>query len=272
MPEVLPPSPLQSQWGGLNENLICTITPIDREGVRDKSEPEVRAPMMEGATLSGQPNWQSPFENLSPDSKAPALVALVQSGALSPLVAESQPSSPQGGAPAQLQRGLAAGISSLKGRSGVTRMNSTQIFSGMTPLKVSCTLLFRAWKDPVAEVMEPLRQLWAWAVPQKLAPDSPLVAVLSNGVSGIVDLLGSPLLTLLPSEAPKLVQFRYGGRLFDRMVIESIEEPLTSSRDRNGNYVELALSLTFATLTALDREDMAAHFRGESDPRKGERS
>lgn len=260
------PAPLQSEWGGLNENLICSITAVDRDGDEIPGEPTVLAALSEGATLSGQLNWQSPFEAMSPETRAPALAALAQSGALIGAASNSD---------------ATAVIKNLRGRAGLTRINSTQIFSGMAPVKLSCTLLFRAWRDPMAEVMTPLQKVWEWAVPQVLAPDSLLVATL-KGTGGrpeptfpvqsrVGQLFQSAALSLLPSVAPQLVQFRYAGRLFDKMVIESIEEPLTSSRDRNGNYTELALPITLATLTALDRQDVAAQFQGQRDPARGRR-
>ena len=47
------------------------------------------------------------------------------------------------------------------------------------------------------------------------------------------------------------------------MVIESIEEPITSPRDKNGNYVECVIPMTLATLTALDRADIVSYFQNQ---------
>lgn len=266
------PKPLQSEWGGLSDGLIATITALNRDGEIDDTQPEVRAPLMDGASLTGTPNWQSPFENASPDGAAPAITALVQSGALSTALLRS------GNATAEK---FGSALAEYRGRTGVTKLNSTQIFTGMAPLTINMTLLFRAWSDPVAEVMAPLQQLWEWVVPRQLAEESLSAAI--RAVSGALDMsfmeLGNRLLTaetarsaadiLLPSLAPTLVQFRFSGRLFDRMVIESIEEPITSSKDVNGRYVELALPITLATLTALDKKDMQAHFDGRRPIRGG---
>jgi hypothetical protein len=42
------------------------------------------------------------------------------------------------------------------GRTGITKLNSTQIFSGMPPVKFSFTAHFRALTDPQSEVRDPI--------------------------------------------------------------------------------------------------------------------
>jgi hypothetical protein len=268
---------LGSNWDGLHPSLIAHIRPIDYDGNLIEGEPEVVAPLLEGGTQSIEGHWQSPFEQMGPESKAPAIIAMLQSGAVLPLVnaAKSDLTNFANGQDQDSTTGFVAGnvsswlsgrlnsvsdtLKSIRGRTSVTRINSTQIYSGMPPIKISATLYFRAWKDPVAEVMNPISQLLQWVVPQKLSPDGVIVGTLAgtSGQSGILN-------NLLPSTAPLLLNFRYGNQVYQKMVIESLELPITAPRDKNGNWTEVSVPVTLATLTALDRQDIIDYFRGKS--------
>lgn len=259
----MPNPELSSLWDDLNPNLLARFTAIDYDGTPLPNEPDVIAPFVEGATMSMQLNWQSPFENMGPESKAPTLSALIQSGALLPLTrtaADQALRTDQGPlqrALSDLVQGAESGIAESRGLTGITKLNSTQIFNGMPPVKISGSLLFRAWLDPVKEVEQPIQQLKEWAVPKRLAPTSFLLggALSQTG--------GSFIQRLLPSEAPTLVQLVFGTKRFPPMVIESIEEPLTSPKSGNGDYVECLLPITLATLTAIDRKDLIGLFNRE---------
>jgi hypothetical protein len=137
----------------------------------------------------------------------------------------------------------------------MTRLNSMQVFSGMAPAKLNAALMLKAYQDPVNEVMRPLQQLMEWSVPRRLAPDGLLIGAItgSSRQSGLLN-------NLLPSESPTLLTMIYGRRRWPILVIESIEEPITSPRDKNGNYVEVILPITLATLTAQDRADVKTMF------------
>lgn len=260
--------PLTSDWGGLSQNLRAKFIAVDYDGNPIAGEPEVIAPFMEGATLSIQANWQSPFENMGPDSKAPALVALVQSGALLPLARR------ESGAAEQLEGGLLSGVATqllinsesaltgLRGRTGITKINSTQIFNGMPPIKIAGSLLFRAWRDAYREVELPLRKFQSWSVPIELAKQGVILGNITgdNYEQDIFDLK-----RLLPSSAPTLLRMAYGKQSFPPMVIESIEEPITSAKNSNGYYVECVVPITLATLTALDRKDLALIYQKQTD-------
>lgn len=68
-----------------------------------------------------------------------------------------------------------AAVRGLEGRSGMTRLNSTQVFCGMPPIKLQGTALFRAWSDPASEVEAPFNQPMARALPVKLSELGPLL-------------------------------------------------------------------------------------------------
>ncbi len=78
---------LTSEWGGLSPHLIATFFAVKKvkdeksnyRWVRDMDQPEVRAPITD-ANINAQLNWQSPFENMSPDQQMDTASGLIQSG------------------------------------------------------------------------------------------------------------------------------------------------------------------------------------------------
>ncbi len=233
----------------MNEFLIAKIFVVDSAGIRTGHDSiEVHAPLMD-ANIEIALNWQSPFENASADQKAPALVAMLQSGAIIPFL-KSAGIIPKEST-IESMGGLEKNIAKFKGRTGITKLNSTQIFTGMPPTKITGTLLFRACRNPLLEVETPFRQLMEWVLPQKLSTDSLIDrgAKLSQG-----DLS----MALLPSEAPLMVGVHYKQRYYAPLVVESIGEPLSSPISSDGYYTELVVPITFCSLNALDKDDMRA--------------
>lgn len=244
-----PSNVLSSDWHGLNEYLIARIFEVDNKGFRTTGDSiEVHAPFTE-CNIEATLNWQSPFENSSADQKAPALVAILQSGGIKENI-EALPFFGKLliGNQVTAASSIEAGINRFEGRTGITKLNSTQIFTGMPPLKISAVLLFRAYKNSFSEVERPLRQLWQFALPKQISSDS-LVARLKKVGSDTTS-------ALLPSKAPTLLGLEYKRRYYAPLVIESIGEPLSSPIDAEGFYTEVLVPITFGTLTALDREDM----------------
>jgi hypothetical protein len=238
---------LSSEWGGLNPLLIASFYEVDRNGQRlSGSDITVKAALTDGANLEVSLNWQSPFEQAGPETKAPTLFAMLQSGVIQPLVDSV------GGGKSQAD---SSGdfLKQFEGRTGITKLNSVQVFNGMPPVKLSVTALFRAWKDPVSEVETPFNQLMDWALPVELARDSTLLSNAVNATKGSKDWLEA----VLPSKSPTFIAMQYKGRTFAPLVIESISEPLSSAIDKNGKFVELLVPMTLATLSALDRKDWA---------------
>lgn len=254
-----------SEFGRLNEHLIASIYEVDRKGNAKDSE-AVRALITE-ASLEVSLGWQSPFEGMGPEAKFPTLLAMVQSGSAEDLISALGGSSwgswmtkglnlitdwlTDGGSFDEL-------LSSSVGRTGLTKMNSTQVFTGMPPVKINATVLFRAWKNPKAEVEEPFDRLIGWALPQCLQRDSILTGWL-NGESGSCSSEGggsaSGLDALLPSLTPKMVGLTYKGRTYKPLVIESVGFPMDSPITAEGRYTELLVPLTFATWQAFDAKD-----------------
>lgn len=246
-----PLNEITSMWDGLNPHLVASIFEVDHTCKRI-GDVVVKAALADETTLDFVFNWQSPFEGAGPESKAPAIMAMLQSGALQPIVDR---------APESLQNAIGGGLDAARGRAGITKLNSTQVFSGMPPVKFTATLLLRAWRDPDAEVERPLDQLMQWGLPQKLAPEGTMVTALIDFAKGDKTLVDAAL----PSIAPTLLALTYKNRTYGPMVLESIGIPLSSPIDALGRFVQLSLPVAFSSLTAMDRFDwMALKNRGTS--------
>ena len=77
-----------SLWDGLSRHLVGSFTTMQQENgkwVTMPSEGVVKAAITE-AQLDVSLNWQSPFESAGPESRAPMLMALLQSGQIQPLI------------------------------------------------------------------------------------------------------------------------------------------------------------------------------------------
>lgn len=248
-------------WGRLNPHLLAQITACDSKGLALASEPDpVIGPITE-ATIEYAFNWQSPFENTGPESKAPALMAMLQTGQLGTVINALQTVLPDvvmnaaGGMLDEAATKAQEASRALEGRTGITKLNSRQVFSGMPPVKINMTLHLRAMRDPEREINAQYQRLLRWSLPQQLAADSTL--------TGIIKQTGSTaemVKALFPSLAPLMIGMVYGGQRFSPMVIESISSPLDAPRYRDGNYVYLPIQITLATLTALDRNDVLKMF------------
>lgn len=246
---------MSSLWDGLSPHLIATFYEVDREGKRPKGTENitVKAPIIDG-NFDVSLNWQSPFESSGVESKAPMLFAMLQSGALQPVVDALNNKGVISNSTKQKSNDA---LKQFEGRTGITKLNSTQVFSGSAGAKIQCTVLFRAWRNSEIEVETPFNQLVAWALPVELADQSTFLsrAIEIKGIDDAVNVL-------LPSKSPVMIAMKYKNRTFSPLVIESIGYPITSPIDISGNYVELSVPLTLATLTAIGRDD----WKGYSTP------
>lgn len=245
---------LSSLWDGLSPHLIASFYEVKKSGegwakTSTCDERIVKAPLTE-AHMEIALNWQSPFEQTGPESKAPALMAMLQSGALQPFVnavmgIESRKKDDSA------QQKSNEFLSQFEGRTGITKLNSTQVFTGMPPIKIQVVALFRAWRSPMAEVEVPFDKLMEWALPIELSNDG---SILARAVETIKGSKGA-IEALMPSKSPTRIAMQYKGRTFSPLVIESIGMPLNSPIDKTGKYIELAVPMTLCSLTALDRRD-----------------
>lgn len=236
---------LNSKWDGMSRHLIASLYEVN---YRDEAvgDIEVHAPFVEDVQLELEMNWQSPFEGSGAEGAAPALSAMMQSGALAPIVDKT------GEMIGRSLSGLSSTLGDAVGRSGMTKLNSTQIFNGMPPIRIQGDLLFRAWSDPQSEVETPIDQLLRWALPAHLAPEGTMM-------SSAIDYLtkeGQTLVeTAFPSLVPAMLALTYKGRTYSPMVLERVSLPLGSPIDRDGNFTTMKVGVTLATLTGWDRSD-----------------
>jgi hypothetical protein len=257
---------LGSDWSGLSPHLIAKFYEVTQQesGGAWLASPNgitVVAPLTE-SNLEATLNWQSPFENSGPEASMPALMAMLQSGAIQPVIdamglAAKVGAEKVGAAGANpliesVRSQAVAAARGLEGRTGITRLNSMQVFAGMPPIKFQVTALFRAWKDPIKEVESPFNQLMAWSLPEKLSELGPILSRAADYVAGKSVSMAD---VLAPSKAPSKIAMTYKGRTYAPLVIESIGQPISSPVDSNGHYVELLVPMTLCTLTALDRAD-----------------
>jgi hypothetical protein len=251
--------PLSSEWGELSDFLKASFYEVDRHGKVPENGKTVIAPLTE-ANLEALANWQSPFEHSGPETMAPTLSAMIQSGAFGTVIdaglAVADRAANALGAPrpsAILGDEVDKYKSQLEGRAGITKLNSTQIYTGSPPLKIHVSALFRAWNDPIQEVKRPISQLMMWALPQELAPDGGILTRLANRAAGKRD--DSAINDILPSRAPALIAMHYKKITYLPLVIETIELPIGANVTELGDYVEMEVKMTLASLTALDRHD-----------------
>jgi hypothetical protein len=212
---------------------------------------EVHCPITDGSFEMSM-NWTSPFEGAGAESKAPTLSAMLQSGQLTKTV-QAFIDTVGAGDNATAQSALST-IAQSTGRTGMTKLNSTQTFTGMPPAKLNATLHFRAVKDPLAEVRDPISMLEQWSVPQLLASESVLGnAASTKGSNGLVQ-------TIYPSVVPQILGMRYGDMVLGPVVIESIGRPVTNPRTVEGLLTTCSVQVSISTLAALDRRDIRAMY------------
>ena len=258
---------LSSQWGKLNKHLLAAFFEVKRDGkvwVQKPDSPVVYAPLSEGSIESTM-GWQSQFEHSYTDSKAPTIAAMMQSGALDDAVGSVVDSvKTAGGRLGSLGQELARRententfLTQFEGRSGMTKLNSMQVFTGMAPMKIPVTAVFRAWSDPVKEVEAPFNQLMAWFLPEKLSDDGTLAIRGLDWVTGGQNYVEA----MMPSLSPVKIGMRYKGRTYLPLVIESLNQPINSPIDRDGHYVEFTVQMSLGTLAAVDRDDWKGMLR-----------
>lgn len=254
------------QWSGISRHLIASLFAVEQDdgtGYQELvAEGRIDAPATD-MNFDATMNWQSPFENSGPESKAPALMAMVQSGQLGVVMQALQGLAPEalkgtaiGDSVSGATDSLIKKAQELRGRTGITKLNSRQIFSGMPPIKIAMTLHFRAIKDPLNEVEAPYRRLVSWALPQEVASDSVVIAAAKAAKEG-----GSFLKALFPSKSPLMVGLEYAAKRYLPMVIEHVSNPMDGPKDEHGNNLYLAVQVQLSTLTALDRADFKQIYR-----------
>jgi hypothetical protein len=241
---------MSNSFTGLHPTLLAKFYPLTRSDdmggwIVDKSANSVHAAIGQ-ASMELAVNWQSPFEGSGVESSFPGLAQMAQAGMFQGII---KAVGDKAGLDTQTAENSAK---QLVGRSGVTKLNSTQVFSGMQPARLQMTALFKAFRDAKTEVEDPIKTLQMWTLPQKLAPDGVLASAAKDW-QGIQ--------SLMPSLVPKVIGIEYKNRTFLPFVIESISDPLDAPSDELGNRVSAVIQMTICSLTALDRDDWAGTYK-----------
>jgi hypothetical protein len=267
---------LTSQWGSLSGHLVARFFPVRRmksgtgweqssgqtaltdrfvvdEGV------EVHCPISEGHSAL-EASWHSPFEGAGAEGKS--ISSMLQSGAATSFAQALSGIGLVKDNFGDLGQKAVDFLRDIEGRTSITKLNSTQVFQGMPPLKLTLTAHFRALMDPVSEVRAPLQQLREWAVPQLLASDGLLANAVSSSGESKSGVARKVIETLYPSRTPQLIGMAYGDMLLQPLCIESISETFTNPRTEKGVMVSSSVQITLATLTALDRRDVQNIYAG----------
>jgi len=243
-------------WGNLHPSLLARLYACDAQGNMLETG-FVSGPITDDSMEMGF-NWQSPFEHTGPESKAPALLAMLQTGSFATVINALQVSGLAGSTDSELNAAAEKArqnVKALEGRTGITKLNSRQVFSGMPPIKISMTLHLRAIGDPEGELMELYQRLLSWSLPQQLAEDGTLANIIKSTGDGT-----TMIEALFPSLAPSMVSMYYGRLALPPMVIESVSHPLSAPRVSSGHWCYLPVQVQLATLTAMDRQDLAYLF------------
>lgn len=251
---------LTSNWGSLNSQLIAYIAPCDKSG--KVTGGTISAPLID-ANLAQQFGWSSPFENYTADSKSPTLAAMLQTGMIPNLIQAIDAKDDSGGEGSNGALSvLAQFLQQGEGRTGITKLNSTQVFTGHEPMKLDGTLVFRAFADPYTEVTKPLLALWKMAYPKSLADGTVLlnnVQDVMNDAGGLLDgdtsKMDSLVKLVFPSESPSYVAVKYRGITYAPMVIENISRPLTNPTCALGD-VFATVQISLGTQRSWDAKDV----------------
>lgn len=250
---------LTSDWSGLSPHLLASFFPVhkveDGRASRWERVPgsaEVQAPLTEGRIEVTQ-NWNSPFEQTGAEARFASLSAQLQTGSFAAIANALGQNFESGLTGADLTSQAGEALGKLAGLSGVTKLNSQQVFTGSPPTKLSFTAHFRALFDAAEEVEQPVAMLTGWAMPKKLAPDGVIANTLRDGPG---------VRTVYGSEIPQIIGMRYARGLWKPMVIEQVSLPLTGYLDSKGRHVHMQVPMTISSLTALDREDLYAALNG----------
>lgn len=231
----------------ISPHLVVTIQTCDDKGVLLDGG-IVRGMFTEGEkTIESQ--WQSPFENMSPESRMPALLAGLQSGTLS----EAFKATEIGRAALEIT-GQENNIDNLRGKSNFSRMNSIQTFVGTHSVKMSLTLFFMAVEDANEEVEQQIKLLEKWTLPEHLTKFGMITNLAKNAEDARMDRSESD--GLFGTKVPPFVAITLHGRTYAPFIIESVTAPMKVPIDKDGHRLSASVNLSVVSRAAWDAADI----------------
>lgn len=262
-----PGSPVSgSQWGDISPTLIARIYEVNHLGEKlYDSGTTLECLFVDDANLEATFNWHSPFEGSGAGGMAPTLMNMLQSGTIQPIIeriggimSKADRTKLEDSAPSSWGGQASGAVAHARGRTGITKLNSTQVFTGMAPVRLAVTIMLRAWLDPKTEVEDPLNLLMNWALPRDLAAEGTLLTAALDWAGSDNRTANSLVEAALPSIGPTMLAVKYKSRTYAPMVIESIGIPLNSPSDEQGQFVQIQVPVVLSSLTAWDGEDWSA--------------
>lgn len=256
-------------YGSLDQKLVAIIRRVTKDGKAIQDSEEVYAILTEG-DLELASQYSSPFENSNPEQRYPTLSGMLQSGDMVDSIgriaggpngvmtamadvtkAGGVLAIPMAGAMAAVGAvvGLGEDLRSLEGRSAFTKVNSTQIYTSTQPVRLNCTLFFRAWRNAKTEVDNQVQLLQEWVLPVELSKSGALENLFNPNKNGILNIL-------FPSTMPPFVSLTYGGKTYTPMLLESVNAPIVVERDQQGNRLSLSVQCAFVSRTSWDKSDL----------------
>lgn len=264
------------QEKGLNPKLIANIQPVIEENIEggqgnqvytvDSKQRAVKALLSE-ADINVESQYSTPFESSNPETRLPNLMGALQSGQASaafysffalngdPTGATQVAADILSGVSkatgisdtvTQARQGFEDQLLGLKDRSNFTKLNSRQIYTSSSSVRISATLVFEAWSDAKKEVEDQVEKLQMWASATELSAKSLVVSGLQDGFSE----------AMFPSIIPPLVQFQYGGKTYKPLVVESVSTPIVAPMNKNGDRIALLVPVILLSLMAWDAQNI----------------
>ena len=245
-------------WGSVSKHKfaefnVCT-TSLDENNNEviaiDTNQPTIRAFLVDGdKTMESQ--WQTPFENSNPELKMPMLVAGLQTGqtldAMGRMADKAQNTILGGAVKAarELLSPFSQFAESVKGKTNLNKVNTTQVFLSTASVRLNLSLFFIALGNAKIEVEEKIMQLESWTVPKFLSDQSVLTDVIEQGSAGLFSGIIPPYISLTTH-----------GKTYWPFIIESVSAPIVTPIDEHGNRLNLAVNLSLVSRTAWDAEDV----------------
>lgn len=245
-------------WGSVSKHKfaefnVCT-TSLDENNNEviaiDTNQPTIRAFLVDGdKTMESQ--WQTPFENSNPELKMPMLVAGLQTGqtldAMGRMADKAQNTILGGAVKAarELLSPFSQFAESVKGKTNLNKVNTTQVFLSTASVRLNLSLFFIALGNAKIEVEEKIMQLESWTVPKFLSDQSVLTDVIEQGSAGLFSGIIPPYISLTTH-----------GKTYWPFIIESVSAPIVTPIDEHGNRLNLAVNLSMVSRTAWDAADV----------------
>lgn len=225
-----------TEFGLLSDVYKIRIRMCDKTGAGIGNE-QVIGVAVEG-DFSVESQYSTPFENSNPEHRLPTMIGMMQAGDWVNTL-DTVSSNIFG---IELGESQKDALNKLEGRSNLTKVNSTQIFTATQPVSLNLTILFSAWRSALTEVENQVMKLVEWGLPQKLAEES-TIANLAQDLS---------LESAFPSLVPPYVSVHFGGKKYVPMLIQSVNTPLVVPMDKEGNRIQVQVPVHFVSRTAWD--------------------